>query len=106
MPIPHRKIRGKLHYSSDHPERAGAERGREHFTLTVAADGQVGEPRVAVSASVLAGVRDDYGMVQYSVGREPGEFWLLLNEYRASSLVLLQNLPALLERRRAGAAAP
>jgi Tol biopolymer transport system component len=74
--------------------------------VTVAADGQVGEPRVAVSAAVLAGVRDDYGMVQFSVGREPGEFWLLLNEYRANSLILLQNLPGLLVRRRAGAPAP
>jgi hypothetical protein len=40
MPIPHRRIRGKLHYSSDQPQRPGAERGREHFTITVAADGR------------------------------------------------------------------
>ena len=40
MPVPHRKIRGRLHYTSDAPGREGQERGREHFTITVAADGR------------------------------------------------------------------
>lgn len=40
MPVPHRRIRGKLHYTSDHAGREGSERGREYFTLTVAADGR------------------------------------------------------------------
>jgi hypothetical protein len=40
MPIPHRRIRGKLLYTSDHAGREGTERGREYFTLTVAADGR------------------------------------------------------------------
>ena len=40
MPIPHRRIRGKLLYTSDHAGREGTERGREYFTLSVAADGR------------------------------------------------------------------
>lgn len=40
MPIPHRRIRGLLRYTSDHPDRQGTERGREHFSITVAADGR------------------------------------------------------------------
>ena len=39
MPIPHRRIRGKLHYTSDKPDRKGVERGREYFTITVHGDG-------------------------------------------------------------------
>ncbi|NCW57653.1 MAG: hypothetical protein EBV65_08270 [Gammaproteobacteria bacterium] len=35
MPIPHRRIRGKLLYTSDHAGREGAERGREYFTFSV-----------------------------------------------------------------------
>lgn len=34
MPIPHRRIRGKIHYTSDKPDRVGVERGREYFTMT------------------------------------------------------------------------
>ena len=40
MPIPHRRIRGKLHYTSDKPGRKGVERGREYFTITVNGDGR------------------------------------------------------------------
>ena len=40
MPIPHRRIRGKIHYTSDKPDRKGVERGREYFTVTVHADGR------------------------------------------------------------------
>lgn len=40
MPIPHRRIRGKLHYTSDKPGREGVERGREYFSITVAGDGR------------------------------------------------------------------
>lgn len=40
MPIPHRRIRGKIHYTSDKPERKGQERGREYFTITVHQDGR------------------------------------------------------------------
>lgn len=40
MPIPHRRIRGKIHYSSDKPGREGAERGREYFTISVHGDGR------------------------------------------------------------------
>ncbi len=39
MPIPHRRIRGKIHYTSDKPDRKGQERGREYFTITVHGDG-------------------------------------------------------------------
>lgn len=39
MPIPHRRITGKLRYTSDSPERKGKERGREEFTITVHQDG-------------------------------------------------------------------
>ncbi|MCS6947836.1 MAG: DUF3108 domain-containing protein [Steroidobacteraceae bacterium] len=40
MPIPHYRIRGKIHYSSDQPARRGQERGREYFTITVHRDGR------------------------------------------------------------------
>lgn len=40
MPVPHRRIRGKLHYTSNQPGRDGVERGREYFTITVAGDGR------------------------------------------------------------------
>ncbi len=40
MPIPHRRIRGKIHYTSDKPDRKGVERGREYFTITVHGDGR------------------------------------------------------------------
>ena len=40
MPIPHRRVRGMLRYTSDQPGREGAERGRERFTISVAADGR------------------------------------------------------------------
>jgi hypothetical protein len=40
MAIPHRRIRAKIHYTSDKPERKGQERGREYFTITVHADGR------------------------------------------------------------------
>lgn len=39
MPIPHRRIRGHLHYTSDAPGRVGVERGREDFIITVMGDG-------------------------------------------------------------------
>lgn len=39
MPIPHRRIRAVMRYTSDKPDRKGVERGREQFTITVAADG-------------------------------------------------------------------
>jgi hypothetical protein len=39
MPIPHRRVRGKIHYTSDKPDRKGQERGREYFTITVHGDG-------------------------------------------------------------------
>jgi hypothetical protein len=38
MAIPHYRIRGKIHYTSDKPERKGQERGREYFTITVHGD--------------------------------------------------------------------
>lgn len=37
--MPHRSIRGRIHYSSKKPERLNEERGREYFTLTRQADG-------------------------------------------------------------------
>jgi len=40
MSIPHRRIRGKLHYTSDKPGFVGVERGREYFNITVAEDGR------------------------------------------------------------------
>jgi len=40
MPIPHRRIKGKLHYTSDKHGQKGVERGREEFTITVHADGR------------------------------------------------------------------
>lgn len=40
MPIPHRRITGKIRYTSDSPERRGRERGREEFTITVHGDGR------------------------------------------------------------------
>jgi hypothetical protein len=40
MPIPHVRIRGKIHYTSDKPERKGVERGREYFTITHHGDGR------------------------------------------------------------------
>ncbi len=40
MPVPHRRIRGKLHYTSDKLGREGVERGREYFTISVAGDGR------------------------------------------------------------------
>lgn len=40
MPIPHRRLRGKIHYTSDKPDRKGQERGREYWTITVHADGR------------------------------------------------------------------
>ena len=40
MPIPHVRIRGKIHYTSDKPDRKGQERGREYFTITRHADGR------------------------------------------------------------------
>jgi len=40
MPIPHRRIKGKLHYTSDKEGRKGVERGREDFTITVHGDGR------------------------------------------------------------------
>jgi hypothetical protein len=39
MPIPHVRIRGKIHYTSDKPDRKGQERGREYFTITMHANG-------------------------------------------------------------------
>ena len=39
MPVPHRRIRGRIHYTSDKPERKGVERGREYFTITLHGDG-------------------------------------------------------------------
>ncbi len=40
MAIPHRRIRARIHYTSDKPDRKGQERGREYFTITVHADGR------------------------------------------------------------------
>lgn len=40
MPIPHLRIRGKLHYTSVADGRKGQERGREYFTITVHGDGR------------------------------------------------------------------
>lgn len=40
MSVPHVRIRGKIHYTSDKPERKGQERGREYFTITRHADGR------------------------------------------------------------------
>jgi len=40
MPIPHRRIRAVMRYTSDKPDQKGVERGREHFTITVHADGR------------------------------------------------------------------
>ena len=40
MPIPHRRITGKILYTSDKADRKGAERGREEFTITVHQDGR------------------------------------------------------------------
>jgi hypothetical protein len=40
MPVPHRRITGKIRYTSDKPDRKGKERGREEFTMTVHADGR------------------------------------------------------------------
>lgn len=40
MPIPHRRVRGKLHYTTDKPGQQGTERGREWFTLTIHGDGR------------------------------------------------------------------
>lgn len=40
MPIPHVRIRGKIHYTSDKPDRKGQERGREYFTITMHTDGR------------------------------------------------------------------
>ncbi|MEZ5499670.1 MAG: hypothetical protein R3E77_09610 [Steroidobacteraceae bacterium] len=40
MPIPHRRIRGVIRYTSNQPQRRGVERGREEFTITVHADGR------------------------------------------------------------------
>ena len=40
MPIPHRRVRGMLRYTSDQPGREGTERGRERFTISVASDGR------------------------------------------------------------------
>ena len=40
MPIPHTRIRGKLHYTSDKPDRKGVERGREYFSVTRHGDGR------------------------------------------------------------------
>ena len=40
MAIPHYRIRGKIHYTSDRPDRKGVERGREYFTVTVHGDGR------------------------------------------------------------------
>lgn len=40
MAIPHRRIRGKIHYTSDHPDHKGRERGREHFTMTFQGNGR------------------------------------------------------------------
>ena len=37
---PHKTIRGHIHYTSRKPGREGVERGREHFAITVHADGR------------------------------------------------------------------
>ncbi len=37
--MPHKSIRGTIHYTSKKPERMDQERGREYFTLTRQADG-------------------------------------------------------------------
>ncbi len=37
--MPHKTIRGRIHYTSKKPERMDEERGREYFTLTKQADG-------------------------------------------------------------------
>ena len=40
MSMSHRTIRGRIHYTSNAPQRRGQERGRERFTITVHRDGR------------------------------------------------------------------
>jgi hypothetical protein len=40
MGMPHKLIRGKIHYTSDKPGREGQERGREYFTVSIHGDGR------------------------------------------------------------------
>jgi hypothetical protein len=95
VPVPHRKIRGKLHYTSDAPGREGEERGREHFTITVAADGrrtlrahtEIDDPPNVlrdVTLSLGADWRPLDAFVRLSVGdRFGGSSWFRFSETMA-----------------------
>jgi hypothetical protein len=96
MPIPHRRIRGTIRYTSDQPERRGRERGRESFTITVHADGRRtlrayteidDAPNVVrdVVLSVDRAFRPTDCFVRLSVGdRLKGTSWFRFDEREAS----------------------
>jgi hypothetical protein len=96
MPIPHRRMRGTIRYTSDQPQRKGQERGREHFTITVHGDGRRtlrayteidDAPNVMrdVVLSVDSNFRPTDCFVRLSVGdRLVGTSWFLFNEREAS----------------------
>ena len=95
MPIPHRRIRGKLHYTSDKPGRKGVERGREYFTITVNGDGRRTlrayteiDDAPNVMRDVTLSLRPDWkpsdAFVRISVGDEfMGSSWFRFTEHEA-----------------------
>jgi hypothetical protein len=95
MPIPHLRIRGKIHYTSDKPERKGQERGREYFTVTRHGDGRRtlrAYTEIDDAPNVMRDVTLSFGadwkphdcFVRISVGDEfRGSSWFLFSEQEA-----------------------
>lgn len=95
MPIPHLRIRGKIHYTSDKPERKGHERGREYFTVTRHGDGRRtlrAYTEIDDAPNVMRDVTLSFGadwkpqdcFVRISVGDEfRGSSWFLFSETEA-----------------------
>ena len=95
MPIPHRRVRGKLHYTSDKAGQVGVERGREDFTITVHGDGRRtvrayteidDAPNVMrdVTLSLDAAWKPEDCFVRLSVGdRFVGSSWFRFTEHEA-----------------------
>ena len=97
MPIPHRRITGKILYTSDKPDRKGRERGREYFTMTIHGDGRRtlrayveidDAPNVMrdVTLSMSAKWKPTDCFVRLSVGDQfKGSTWFRFNEHGAEA---------------------
>ena len=92
MPIPHRRIRGKIHYTSDKPDRVGVERGREYFTMTFHGSGHrtlraYTEIDDAPNVTAKYGVRSVPTVIVFKGGQKSGQHVGLTNRDKLIALL-------------------